>query len=120
MNNLQVRFLAPRYFEADLSLLPAENVNEQIFIDAKENLRSCFLVGICEHFDTSIALLEKKWNTNLTSKGQARKNVAKQKAELSSEFIEKIKADNQYDIQLYNCAKTIFSSECEKYGLRQP
>ena len=117
MNNLQVRFLAPRSFEGNLSLLPSESVSEQIFNDARENLRLCYLVGICEQFDSSIALLEKKWNTRLPYKSHTRQNVTKQKAELSTELLEKIKTDNHYDIQLYDIAKKIFVNECNTYGL---
>lgn len=120
MNNMQVRYLAPRHFEGNLSLLPNQSVCEHIFNDAEENLRLCFLVGICEYFDTSIALLEKKWNTRLGYKSHTRQNVTKQKAALSTELIEKIKTDNVYDIQLYNTARELFFSQCERYGVPQP
>ena len=120
MNNMQVRFLAHRSFEENLSLLPGESVSERVYKNAVENLRSCFLVGLCEEFDRSITLLEVKWNTTLGYKSRTRQNVTKQKADLNDELIEKIAADNQYDIQLYNAAKEFFADECEKYGLSRP
>lgn len=117
MNNMQVRFLAGRSYDNDISLIQSECISERTLDDAIKNLHVCFLVGISEEFDRSVQLLEKKWQTKLTGKSIPKKNVARKKIILQDGFLQRIKSDNFYDIQLYNIARKMFRAECAKFGL---
>ena len=93
----------------------AEFVNAQTYEIAKENLRSCFFVGITEYFDESIHLLEKKWDIKFNKK--IVKNVAKRKTNINDELIEQIKTNNTFDILFYKFGKDLFIRDCENYNI---
>ncbi|MGA5688520.1 sulfotransferase family 2 domain-containing protein [Cytobacillus pseudoceanisediminis] len=74
---------------------------------AMQNLKEHFsVIGITEMFDESVELMKQKFNWNDISyvkKNQTKKRLSKE--EIEPNIINKVRANNELDIQLYNWAK---------------
>ncbi|MBX9974020.1 sulfotransferase family 2 domain-containing protein [Cytobacillus firmus] len=88
---------------------------------AKQNLQEHFsVIGITEMFDDSVALMKQKFNWNDISyvrKNQTKKRLSKE--EIDPIIINKIKANNELDIQLYNWAKNRLVQELKSINASQ-
>ncbi|WP_264739378.1 sulfotransferase family 2 domain-containing protein [Cytobacillus firmus] len=88
---------------------------------AKQNLEEHFsVIGITEMFDDSVALMKQKFNWNDISyvrKNQTKKRLSKE--EIDPIIINKIKANNELDIQLYNWAKNRLVQELKSINASQ-
>ncbi|UOE53086.1 sulfotransferase family 2 domain-containing protein [Bacillus sp. CMF12] len=88
---------------------------------AKQNLEEHFsVIGITEMFDDSVALMKQKFNWNDISyvrKNQTKKRLSKE--EIDPIIINKIKANNELDIQLYNWAKNRLVQELNSINASQ-
>jgi len=108
--NLQAKILSGPH---GLKRLPS---SKEILRRAKNNLRSCTVVGLIESFDKTLILLKKAFNWKIPF--YIRKNVHCHfgKEAISIDILNKIADDNWLDIQLYKYAKELFDRKIQQYG----
>ncbi len=115
----------PRHVEANLQtrLLAGEQdpgaplAPEEMLHCAKDNLRSCDVVGLTERFDETLLLLKKKYGWPMPY--YERRNVNKKRPRreaVHGEVLQRIEADNRLDASLYALAQELFAAQVERYG----
>jgi len=98
--DLQTRFLSnkPNKRPTEMDRLP----------EAKRNLEKIKFVGIAEKFQESIQLIEHTFNWNLGNTLKLNQRKGNTDNELSEDLLNKIKAINELDIELYEHACLLF------------
>jgi hypothetical protein len=98
-HNLQCKFIA--------GTMDAEIGHERLLEAAKENLTKSFsVVGICERFDESLALIAKRFGWEIPF--YENKKVAPPRPGIRPELVELIREHNRLDDELYQFGKTLF------------
>jgi len=109
--NLQTRMLAAPY-DGNCDLPP-----DELLARARQNLRTCAVVGLTEHFDETLLLLRKQFGwrwpvyvrINVNHKRPPRSAIpAETRAQLT--------ADNSLDVALYEFARELFAEQVRQYG----
>ncbi|MBA3832254.1 MAG: sulfotransferase family 2 domain-containing protein [Chthoniobacterales bacterium] len=103
-DNVQSKIIAGADYE--------EPCTAEISEKAKDNLRRHFaVVGLSERFEESLALMKLRfgWQFNTYSSFNVTRSRPK-KHDLAKSTLDLIIENNSYDIELYECARTIFES----------
>ncbi len=115
-DNHQTRYLAGDTLREKLglpNLVSYGYCDRSLFEQAKENLRKYFLVvGIQEHFDDSLWLLQKSLGWQNIS--YAPENIGHNKQTISQSEIDFVQEYNYWDLQLYEYAKKLFYQQINK------
>jgi len=115
-NNLQVRYMSGKNFQANKVYLENTELGENALQQAKKNIDKCDFVGLTEDFDNSIELLERifDWQLGKTLK----KNVApKRHRKIPDDLYQEIKALNQLDMALYEYAQVKYADLRRTYSV---
>jgi len=111
--NIQTRMLAGPYADYTDDLPPSQEQLER----AKDNLRSCAVVGLTERFDETLLLLRKTFGWKMPFYQRINVNRRRPPAEeLPPETLAQILADNALDTELYQFACDLFEEQVEAYG----
>ncbi|RPJ49700.1 MAG: hypothetical protein EHJ95_08380 [Methanobacteriota archaeon] len=114
INNHQTRLLAAVDGRYKRVFDPAE-IGEDQFSMARKNLEGMAAVGLTEMFDESLLLFANKFGWRDIR--YTRLNVsARQKGEVTPYAIERIMANNEYDLRLYDYAKYLVKKQIEDYN----
>ncbi|MCP4422694.1 MAG: sulfotransferase family protein [Chloroflexi bacterium] len=95
---------------------------DEILNQAKRNLREHFIVGLTEKFDDSLCLLKNyfQWNNFIFYK-KANVSLNRPTREtIPQDAMDAILRTNQYDLELYQYAQTLFAEQIEQQGLFFP
>lgn len=115
-DNHQTRYLAGDTLREKLGLPNLVNYgccDRSLFEKAKENLQKYFLVvGIQEHFDDSLLLLQKSLGWQNIS--YAPENIGHNKQTINQSEIDFVRECNYWDLQLYEYAKELFYQQLNK------
>ncbi len=104
--NLQVRYLCDRTDGISMRFTASHKLAKPAVKLAIENLNNIQFVGITEHFNASIQLLEKLYGWKLGKSLQL--NTSGKKYQVSNALLEKIKRDNALEFELYEAAVIYF------------
>lgn len=114
MSNVQTRLLGGKHYE-----LPPGECSAELLEQAKRNLRDhCTVVGLTEEFDATLLLLRKAfgWNNLYYSReNQTRKRPLRNSISLQTQ--EAIRQANQYDLELYQFAQSLFRAQLDRRGV---
>lgn len=108
-SNLQTRMLAGLSGRNGLPA-PAEMLER-----AKDNLRSCAVVGLAERFDETMLLLRETfgWRTPFYERRNIGRHRLSRKA-IEADTLRRIAADNQLDVALYEYARELFEVQVRR------
>ena len=109
-HNLQCKILAGVDY--------AKPCTAEICETAKENLLRYFsVVGLCEHFEQSLALMKLRFGWKLRRYGSFNVTRARpHKADVPQSTLDLIEEKNSFDISLYACAAKIFDTALKTYA----
>ncbi len=108
MDNSQTRMLAGAWRQS------GEPCTVKTLQKAKENMQTHFsLIGLTEHFDESLVLLQRRfgWKSILYHSPLNKTINRPQLKDLPEKTVEAIIRANEYDLDLYAFAQTLFSKQ---------
>jgi hypothetical protein len=113
LDNFQLRWLLPTPFAE----VPPGGITRSMFDEARWNLENAFsVIGLVEYFADSLACFERAFGWSGLDAGIQRNITPGRPAveDLDAQTLAAIRNVNMYDIELYECARTLFEDQCAR------
>ncbi|GAB5523643.1 MAG: sulfotransferase family 2 domain-containing protein [Roseivirga sp.] len=110
LNNLQTRLISGVSYDL------GDQVTEEMYLLAVENLKRFAAVGLTEHFYESVGLyhIKMNWPRTPLSKFANQNNLRPAMDKIDESELEKVREREKYDLALYREAEKIFDEELKR------